>query len=97
MPHFRQCEHVIPHAATNAAIGQADDVAAGLNADDQAGVDVNGAEVVHQDSDAKSVIAVKDVVEQGGLARAEKSGEHGYGSDRGIGVCVVVNHGRDNG
>jgi hypothetical protein len=38
------------------------------------------------------VIAVEDTIEQGGLAGAEKPGEHGYRNDRGIGFCVVVNH-----
>jgi hypothetical protein len=85
-------QHVIPHAATNAAVGEADKVSAGFHPDDQVGIDVDRAEVVHQNGDAKSVAAIEDAIEQRGLAGAEKPGEHRDGSEREIGFCVVVNH-----
>jgi hypothetical protein len=76
--------HVMAEAATNAGIGRPDDVSTSFNANYEVGVDVDGAEVVHHDSDAKPVIAVEDTIEQGSPAGAEP-GERGYRSDMRVG------------
>lgn len=45
---------------------------------DRHGVDLDGAEVVHDRADTAAAAAVEEVVEQGGLSRAEESGQHDH-------------------
>ena len=67
---------VVADRAADAAVGEADHVA--LDIDHEVGIDVDRAEVVDQDADPHPVVAVEDAVEQGRLAGAEETGEHGH-------------------
>nr|GEU28579.1 hypothetical protein [Tanacetum cinerariifolium] len=51
-------------------------------------VDIDLAHVVDDDSDPQAVAVGQDVVEQGGLARAQKTGQNGYGQ-AGIGRVAL--------
>ena len=48
-----------------------------LDADDELGIDVDRAEVVHQHGDPEAVIAGQDAVQQRRLAGAEEAGQDG--------------------
>ena len=70
-------DQIVADVAADAAVGEADDVPFALDSDDEVGVDVDRAEVVHQDRYAKAVIAGEDAVQQRRLARAEEPRQHG--------------------
>jgi hypothetical protein len=72
-------EQVVTDVAANASVGEADDVAAALDAEHEFSVDVDRAEVVYQHGHAQAVIALQNAVEEGRLAGAKKAGEDGDG------------------
>ena len=50
-------------------------VSSALDNNDEVGIDVDRAEIIHEHRDAEAVIAVEDAVEQRGLSRAKEAGE----------------------
>ena len=69
-------DQIIADVAADTAVGEADDVPFALHPDDEVGVDVDRAEVVHQDGDTKAVIAGEDAVQQRRLACTEEPCQH---------------------
>ena len=70
-------DQVAAHGAADAAVVHLEDFFLGL--DDQIFIDADLAEFVFDDGDAFAVLGGEDVVEQGGLAGAEKAGKDGDG------------------
>ena len=68
---------IVADVATDAAVGEIDDVARVLNTDDELGVNVDRAEVIHQHGDSKAVCASENAIQQRRLASTEKAGQHG--------------------
>jgi hypothetical protein len=56
-------EEIVADVATNTTIGEIDDVPAVFNADNEFGVNVDRAEVVHQYGDPKAVTAGEDAIQ----------------------------------
>ena len=74
-------DQVASHGAADAAVVHLEDFFVGV--DDQVLVDADLAELVFDHGDALTVVFGQDTVEQGGLAAAEKPGQHGYGDSLG--------------
>ena len=74
-------DEVAADGAADAAVVHLEDLLLGV--DDEFVVDADLAELVLDDGDAFAVTLGEDVVEEGGLARAEEAGEHGDG-DAGV-------------
>ena len=70
-------DQIVADVAADAAIGEIDDVPVVFDSDDEFGVDVDRAEVVHQHGNPKTVIARQNAIQQRRLAGAEESGEDG--------------------
>jgi hypothetical protein len=66
---------ILAHVAADTAIGEIDDVPIVFNSDNEFGVNVDRAKVVHQYSDPKAVIACKNTIQQRRFACAEKAGQ----------------------
>ena len=76
--------------AADAAVAHGDEAVGGGEATvlDQARVDVDLADVVHDDGGADALVVGQDVVEERGLARSQVAGEHDdLDRDRGILRC----------
>ncbi len=70
-------DQIVADVAADAAVGEIDDVPLAFDADHEFGVDVDRAEVVHQDRDPQAVIARQNAIQQRRLAGAEKAGQDG--------------------
>src|SRR6266851_7112011 len=71
-------EQVTADRAAHAAIGETDHIT--LDADDEFGINIDGAEIVHEDCHSQAMVAVEEAVEQRRLAGAEKAGDDCKGS-----------------
>ena len=56
-------DQIVADVAADTAVGEADDVPIALDSDNEVGVDVDRAEVVHQYSDSKAMIAGENAVQ----------------------------------
>ncbi len=80
---FHLFEEIVPERAADAAIGHLDQPLLrtgerGLAPAHQRGIDVDLAHVVHDHGDPQSLAVRQQMVEQGGLARAEEAGQDGH-------------------
>src|SRR5690606_32223779 len=82
---------VAAHGAADAAVAQLHDLLFAV-LDDQVVVDVFFAELILDDSDALAVEFRQDAAQQGGLARAQETGEHGD-RDQGVGGWSSIHDG----
>ena len=77
----QDADQVASHGAADAAVVHLEDFFVGI--DHQLLIDADLAKLVLDHGDALTVVLRENSVEQGGLAAAQKSGQHGYGNTLG--------------
>ena len=66
-------DQIVADDTADAAIRKIDDVSVVLNSDDEFGVDVDRAEVVHQYGNPKAVVTCENAIQKGCLPCSEES------------------------